>query len=143
MLVSGVLFALFLVACWLYCLIDAALTPVAAFRGLPKAAWISIIAATFAVGAVAWLALSRRRLRASPWPAADRPAEPHVMPSHTYVYWQPDWAAAEASLSRHPAGRSRKTPIDGCARPKGPDDDLEFIRTLERRIRDTRRDSGA
>ena len=143
MLVSGVLFVLFLAACWLYCLIDAALTPAAAFRGLPKAAWISIIAATFAVGAVAWLAHSRRSRRASPWPVAGRLAKSRVTPSHTYVYGQPDRAAAEASLSRHPAGRSRKTPADGCARPKGPDDDLEFIRTLERRIRDTRRDNGA
>ena len=136
MLWSGVLFVLILVGCWLYCLLDAALTPAAVFRGMPKAAWICIIAATFIVGAVAWLAF-----RAASWPRsrmAPRFMEDHrAAPAHTYVYWYPDRPADGASLARHPAGRSRQTPADGWAVPKGPDDDPDFLRELERRIKGT------
>jgi hypothetical protein len=116
MMLTGVLFVLFLGGCWLYCLTDAVLTPALAYRGLPKAAWVSIIATTFILGAVAWLA-TRSRER--------RPAWAYAGPM--------DWPAAEASLARHPAGRYRKT----GARPqaKGPDDDPDFLRHLDRIIR--------
>ena len=45
MLLSGVLFVLFLAGCWLYCLTDAALTPAVEYRGLSKSTWICIISA--------------------------------------------------------------------------------------------------
>jgi hypothetical protein len=132
MLLSAVLFVVILAGCWLYCLIDAALTPAAAFRGLPKAAWIGIIAMTFIVGAIAWLAY-RTTLRPRPRTYL---AGPRPMPAHTYVYWHPDWVEdADASLARHPAGRFRKTPADGWATPKGPDDDPDFLLELDRRIK--------
>jgi hypothetical protein len=134
MLVPGVLFVLILAGCWVYCLIDAALTPTVVFRGLPKAAWIGIIAVTFVVGAIAWL-VYRATLRAGPRLTSRFTAGPRAMPAHTYVYWHPDWAAAEASVARHPAGRFRKTPADGWAGPKGPDDDPDFLRELDRRIK--------
>lgn len=111
MLVSGVLFVLF-----------------------------GIVVTIFAVGA-ARLTAPRRPRRARTWPAATRSVRSRVIPSHTYAYWNPDWAAAEASLARHPAGRSRRTPIEGCVRLKGPDDDPEFLRLLEQRIRQMRGDS--
>ena len=43
---------------------------------------------------------------------------------------------AEAALLRHPAGRSRPrgTAGSGRSRPKGPDDDPEFLRSLNRAI---------
>ena len=41
MLLSGALFALFMMGFWLYCLTDAILTPAAQCRGLSKAAWIA------------------------------------------------------------------------------------------------------
>lgn len=115
MMLTGVLFVLFLGGCWLYCLTDAALTPAIAYRGrLPKAAWVGIIATTFVLGAVAWLIAQTLRERS--WAYAGLL----------------DWHAAEVSLARHPAGRYRK----GC-RPqvKGPDDDPEFLRTLDHIIR--------
>lgn len=90
------------------------MTPAFAFRGLPKIAWVSIIAATFIVGAIGWL-LARSASR-RPW-AAVGPV---------------DWTAAEASLARHPAGRYRQAPLPA---PKGPDDDPEFLRTLDRIIK--------
>ena len=55
MMLTGILFALFTGACWLYCLADAAMTPGVAYRGLPKWAWVGIIAATFILGAITWL----------------------------------------------------------------------------------------
>jgi hypothetical protein len=117
MMLTGVLFVLFLGGCWLYSLTDAALTPAVAYRGLPKAAWVSIIAATFILGAVAWLAARSRDRRS--WACAG----------------PMDWLAAEASLARHPAGRYRRTSIRTPA--KGPDDDPDFLHHLDRIIRGT------
>ena len=74
MLLSGALFALFMMGFWLYCLTDAVLTPAAECRGMSKPAWIAVITVTFIGGAVAWLivrapvrgpsaSLARRRTR--------------------------------------------------------------------------------
>src|SRR6516225_1240036 len=120
MLLSGALFALFLVGCWLYCLTDAALTPAAEYRGLPKAAWIGIIAATFIVGAIAWL-LARRSARTQSWATAYVGRATLVDPADTDPTWYPHWVAADvadsaeaadadaadadAAVARHPAGR--------------------------------------
>ena len=57
MLVLGVLFILFGTGFWLYCLIDAALTPAADCRGLPRPAWVAAIAGTYLLGAAAWFAV--------------------------------------------------------------------------------------
>jgi len=65
MLLLGALFALFLGGFWLCCLVDVALTPGNECRGLPKAAWIVLVAATFVAGAVVWLAFRRPG-----WPTA-------------------------------------------------------------------------
>ena len=134
MLLSGVLFVLILAGCWVYCLIDAALTPAVVFRGLPKAAWIAIIALTFVVGGIAWLAY-QATLHARPRLVPGFAPGPRAMPANTYIDWHPDWEAAEAAAARHPAGRFLKTPADGWTGPKGPDDDLEFLRELDRRIK--------
>jgi hypothetical protein len=115
MLLTGVLFVLFLGGCWLYCLTDAALTPATAYQGrLPKAAWVGIIATTFVLGAAAWLIAQASRERSRAY------ASPY------------NWHAAEAALARHPATRSQP---DRRPRAKGPDDDPEFLRTLDRIIR--------
>ena len=113
MMLTGVLFVLFLGGCWLYSLTDAALTPKTAYQGrLSKAAWICIIAATFILGAAAWIIAKSLRQRA--WARVDI-----------------DWHAAEA-LARHPAGRDD---MGRRVHVKGPDDDPEFLRTLDRIIR--------
>ena len=59
MLLLGALFALFVVGFWLYCLIDVALTPSDECPRLPKAAWVAVVAGTFVIGAVTWLAVRR------------------------------------------------------------------------------------
>ena len=116
MMLTGILFALFTGACWLYCLADAAMTPGVAYRGLPKWAWVGIIAATFILGAITWLLVQSRCRR--PWACAgpaDRPAT--------------------QAQARHPAGRYR----DAGVRPRimGPDDDADFLRDLARIIHDS------
>ena len=166
MLLSGALFFLFLAGCWLYCLTDAALTPGAEYRGLPKAAWIGIIAATFIVGAIAWL-VARRSARTQSWATGYVGRATLVDPADTDPTWYPYWVAADladsagaadaqdadaadtdaadtdaaAAVARHPAGRSRKARA-GRHIPLGPDDDPEFLRHLDSRIRGTSSDPG-
>lgn len=55
MLLLAALFVLLVAGFWLYCLVDVALTPGGECRGLPKAAWIALVAGTFVVGAAVWL----------------------------------------------------------------------------------------
>ena len=112
MFLSGVLFVLFLAGCWLYCLTDAALTPTSAFPGLRKQVWIAIISVTFILGAVAWV-IARYRSRSTR--AVD------------------SFLAAEAR-ARHPASRSRLADPSFRALPVGPDDDPEFLLSLDRFI---------
>jgi hypothetical protein len=41
------------------------------------------------------------------------------------------WTAADDAVARHPAGRART----GQQAPRGPDDDQDFLRELDRTIR--------
>ncbi len=142
MLLSVVLFVLFLAGCWLYCLTDAALTPAREYRGLPKAAWVGIISATFIVGAMAWLVARRRSWRTRSWSVYQAGPGALGSPLDTDLTWYPRWTAADDAIARHPAGRSRKAARGGWTAPRGPDDDPEFLRLLDRRIRGTSADAG-
>jgi Phospholipase_D-nuclease N-terminal len=118
MFLSGVLFAIFLAGCWIYCLTEAATTPAAQFRGLPKRSWMAVIAGVPVLGGVAWLVsrgAGRARARPRRARAAARPG-----------------AAAGPGLDRHPAGRLVRPA--GRTVPIGPDDDPEFLRLLGQRI---------
>ena len=150
MLLSGVLFVLFLDGCWLYCLADAALTPAEEYRGLSKVTWLCIIVATFIVGAIAWL-IARRSWRAKSSAASQGTRTTTSVSSDTDPNWFADWTAfdetdgagaTDAAVARHPAGRSKKAAQEGWIAPKGPDDDVEFLRLLDRRIHGTSSDSG-
>ena len=141
MLLSGVLFVLFLDGCWLYCLADAALTPASEYRGLSKMAWLCVIIATFIVGAIAWI-IVRRKSRTKSRAAAQVSRTTLTGPADPGVTWYANGAAADAAVARHPAGRSKQATPDGWTAPKGPDDDPEFLRLLDRRIRGTSADSG-
>jgi hypothetical protein len=133
MLLSGALFALFMMGFWLYCLTDAILTPPAECRGLQKPTWIAVIAVTFIGGAVAWL-IVRRPARDSSvplMPLALEDSDGRRDGGHVQGH---RWTDPEGALSRHPAGRARAA--DALPRaPKGPDDDAEFLRALDRAIR--------
>ena len=175
MLLSGVLFVLFLAGCWLYCLTDAALTPAEAFPGWRKRTWVAVIAVTLIAGAIAWM-ITRRNWRSHHWSSADAANLIIIDRSGANIVWypypptepadpaDPTGRAADAALSRHPAGRSRP-PGAGRSRghgrghgragrimprgrasyggagsppvPRGPDDDPEFLRQLAQRIHGT------
>ena len=128
MLLSGALFALFMMGFWLYCLTDAMLTPSAECRGMSKPAWIAVIALTFIGGAIAWLIVRApapgRSVLTPPRPAD--PGDGHFRTGR--------WTAADDAIARHPAGRARAADT-GRAAPKGPDDNPEFLRALDRAIR--------
>ncbi len=80
MLLSGALFALFMMGFWLYCLTDAILTPASECRGLSKHAWIAVIAVTFIGGAIAWL-IAREPLRSTYGSPARRRAGIRTLPA--------------------------------------------------------------
>jgi hypothetical protein len=122
MLLSGVLFVLFLAGFWLYCLTDAALTPPA--PGWPKRAWVTFIAATFIIGAIAWV-IARRRARGGHWPRSA---------AHHQPFRDADWPPMAAAIARHPATRSVQAERPVWVAPKGPDDDPEFLSHLDRLI---------
>jgi hypothetical protein len=123
MLLSGALFALFMMGFWLYCLTDAILTPASEFRGMPKPAWIAVITLTFIGGAVAWL-IVREPLSSPVSPLASAP--------HRRYFRRGQWTDADDAVARHPAGRARTS---ATTAPAGPDDDPEFLRALDRAIR--------
>jgi hypothetical protein len=143
MFLSGALFALFLTGCWLYCLTDAILTPAPEVRGLSKRTWVTVVAVTFIGGAFAWLIARRPARGSAPMRSVPMLAGPMLAgPMRASV---PDgaaagddddlegeqWTAADDAAARHPAGRAR---TDQQV-PKGPDDDQEFLRELDRTIR--------
>jgi hypothetical protein len=127
MLLSGVLFALFLAGFWLYCLTDAALTP--AVPGWPKRFWVVFIAVTFVIGALAWV-IVRRHGRGK-----HRPPSAASYAAYRTADWPPPMAnTAAAALMRHPATRSVQADRPAWRAPKGPDDDPEFLHHLDRLI---------
>jgi hypothetical protein len=136
MLLSGVLFVLFLAGCWLYCLTDAAVKPAEAFPGWRKRTWIVVIAVTLIAGAIAWL-IAQRNWRASGWPTTGTTHLTIDDGGHANVIWYPHWPTegpTDAARSRHPAGRSMRSGSPGWTGLKGPDDDPEFLRQLAQRI---------
>jgi hypothetical protein len=138
MLLSGVLFVLFLAGCWLYCLTDAAVTPAEEFLGWQKRTWLLVIGLTLIAGAIAWL-IARRNWRAAQWPSTAT----HVMiidRDNPNVVWFSPWTpetAVDVGGSRHPAGRLIRGDRTGWLGPLGPDDDPEFLRQLAQRIHGT------
>ena len=75
MLLSGVLFVLFLAGCWLYCLTDAALTPAEEFPGWRKRTWLVVIAVTLIAGAIAWLIARRNWRPEDQWAVGGHPPD--------------------------------------------------------------------
>ena len=128
MLLSGALLALFMTGFWLYCLTDAILTPAAECRGMSKPAWIVVITLTLIGGAVAWL-IVRGPLRG---PGASLTAAPRPDEPRDRYFRSRRWADADDAVTRHPGRRPRTS---DTAASRGPDDDPEFLRALDRAIR--------
>ncbi len=134
MLLSGALFALFMTGFWVYCLTDAILTPAPEYRGLPKPGWIAIIAVTFIGGAIAWLIVRPRVRGSSTGPTAPVPPLEADSSADDGPFRGERWTAADDAVARHPAGRAMVADA-ARATPKGPDDDPDFLRALDRAIR--------
>ena len=117
MLLSGVLFILFLAGCWLYCLTDAALRPAEAFPGWRKRTWIVVITVTLIAGAIAWM-IARSNWRSQRWVSSDAANLMIIDRSGGNVIWYP-----------HPPADLPDPPLH-----RGPDDDPEFLRQLAQRI---------
>ena len=133
MLLSAALFALFMTGFWLYCLTDAILTPAPEYRGLPKPGWIAIIAVTFIGGAIAWLIVRPGVRVSSTGPTAPMPRLDAGNSADDGPFRGERWTAADDAVARHPAGRAMAADA-ARATPKGPDDDPDFIRALDRAI---------
>jgi hypothetical protein len=139
MLLSGVLFVLFLAGCWLYCLTDAALTPAEEFPGWRKRTWLVVIAVTLIAGAIAWLIARRHWRPEDQWASA---ATHLIIVDHDNpnVVWLSPWtpgSTADAAQARHPSSRSMRPGRSDWVPPRGPDDDPEFLRQLAERIHGT------
>jgi Phospholipase_D-nuclease N-terminal len=139
MLLSAALLALFMTGFWLYCLTDAILTPASECKGLTKPAWIAVIAVTFIGGALAWLIVRRPARDSSPSPTTLAGWDAVLSDDEDY-FRSPHWTDENDAVARHPAGRARLT--DPHAAPKGPDDDLEFLRALDQAIHGNRPGGG-
>ena len=96
-----------------------------------KPVWITVIAVTFIVGAIAWLIA--RRCGAPGTGRSGRPCAARTLLLPGSAATPPTRFCAAEALARHPATRSKNTPER--ALPIGPDDDHEFLRELAERIR--------
>jgi hypothetical protein len=148
MLVLGAVAALLATGLWMYALIDVLLTPPADCRSLPKGGWLAIAGLLLVPGALAWLAFGRPSPPAG-WYRPGTPGRPAWRPRRWH---DPVGLDAEAALRRHPAGRARQDWTETFFAeltegphqepeplwPVGPDDDPEFLRYLDRVIRDIR-----
>ncbi|KAA9376347.1 PLDc_N domain-containing protein [Microbispora cellulosiformans] len=110
----SVIIGLALLAFWLYCLFDVITTPEEDMRNLPKFMWVLIVIFLADLGALTWLLVGR-------------PRAVHSVYGHGAV-GGPGAAQAEAG------GRAGAWSRRGDA-PRGPDDDPDFLSSLERRLR--------
>lgn len=144
MVLSGVLFVLFLAGCWLYCLTDAALTPSEAFPGWRKRTWIVVIGVTLIAGAIAWL-IACRNWRSQQWRPTDAANLVIIDHNGVNILWYPHPPIEQADPSgpadlARPADLTLPAGLAGPrdrAIPRGPDDDPEFLRQLAERIHGT------
>jgi hypothetical protein len=133
MFLVGALFGLVTVGLVVPCLIDVAVTPDRAVRGLAKPWWVLILVFIPVFGVAAWLLAGRPRRRGR--------ARPH----RSYLDYPP-YLGPEDALRRHPAGQSLERGCDlatdqavragAVSAPLGPDDDPGFLEELTRRIND-------
>jgi uncharacterized membrane protein YbhN (UPF0104 family) len=109
MLVVAAVLVLVALGVWLYCIFEVLSTNEGDARHLPKFVWFLIVLLGFDLGAIAWLIFGRRR----GFVTADVSA------------WPPDFLFSRDGAPREP----------GPPAPMGPDDDPEFLRQLDRRLR--------
>lgn len=111
MLVLAAVLILVTLGIWLFGLFEVLSTDVGETRYLPKFGWFLVVLLGFVLGAIVWLTLGRRRgfvpAEAGSWPPMSLPAR----------------------------GGDDPGTVDEQEGPLGPDDDPEFLRLLDRRLR--------
>lgn len=116
-----------------YCLVDIALTPASAVRGLPRLPWAFVVLFVPLIGSLAWLLVGR-------------PFESGLAPGSSARRSHPAGRDGGSTDARTRGGRRHGgQPGGGQApreRPRGPDDDPEFLREIEEQLRRGRRDEG-
>ena len=133
MLLIGLVIALITIGFVVPCLIDVARTPQFAILRLTKRTWVLAILLLSVIGAVAWL-------------VAGRPSGSWQTPARHAPLAGLRGIRRQEAFRRHPARQPDglgfdvlvSYPAPDYGRPLGPDDDLEFIKELERRIADER-----
>jgi Phospholipase_D-nuclease N-terminal len=113
MLVLAVVLVLVALGVWLFCIFEVLSTDESEIRHLPKFAWFLIVLFGFQLGAIAWLLFGRRRRFVTAEVTA----------------WPPEF------LTSRDAGGDGTGAGGGRGGPLGPDDDPEFLRQLDRRLR--------
>jgi uncharacterized membrane protein YbhN (UPF0104 family) len=111
MLVLAAVLVLVALGVWLFCLFEVLSTDEGDAHHLPKFAWLLIVLFGFDLGAIAWLLFGRRR----GFVTADVTA------------WPPEFLISRDG-AQHSAPSTQSAPL-------GPDDDPEFLRRLDRRLR--------
>ena len=106
---------------WLFCIFDVITTPNHQVRNLPKLLWLLIVILLVDLGSVAWLLAGRH------WGAKDGPGLRDRL------------RATESDGNDRFAARPQRVPRRGPARPSNPDDDAEFLATLDARVQEQRR----
>lgn len=124
----------------LYAVLDVALSDAAEQRLLPKPAWLVTVVLLPFIGPITWLLFGRpstgatriaRPGSASSPSTGDDPRRDH-----------PAWGATPPGRTRRAPRATRPQGGRGTARPpRGPDDDPEFLRALEERLRRQGEDS--
>ncbi|MQA94283.1 MAG: hypothetical protein GEV11_06380 [Streptosporangiales bacterium] len=131
MAMLGGLIGLIALVVWVYALFDALTAPARECRYLPKPLWVLLILALLHIGAVMWLVLGRPRT-----PRAETPAEaPQAPPAPSGEPGLVDPSFGGVDDLGGFGGSASPT-----AAPKGPDDDPDFLRGLDRRINPDRTD---
>jgi hypothetical protein len=125
--VLGLALTFVIIGVWAYAIIDVVGTPPDEVRAASKLIWIVAVILFGVFGAAAWFFFGRPRqvgARPSRRAVSDHPAFGHRST------WDVD--RREAGLGRPGSRMGTRRPV---VRPKGPDDDPEFLRELADRIR--------
>jgi hypothetical protein len=117
----------------LYALLDVLLGDATDQRALPKPAWVLVVLIVPVVGPVAWFVLGRPTGDTSGRgaPAASRRPGPDD-PRRDHPAWGP--GPRDRTPRRNVAPRTGGGRRPGRA-PRGPDDDPDFLRELDERLR--------
>jgi membrane-associated phospholipid phosphatase len=116
MLVLAAVLVLVALGVWLFCLFEVLSTDEGDAHHLPKFAWLLIVLFGFDLGAIAWLLFGR----------------PRGFVTADVTAWPQEFLISR-DISRD--GAHDSDPSAQSAPPLGPDDDPEFLRRLDRRLR--------